>query len=621
MKSFIAVAIFLLVSVAASTYSYADSDRAERLSQLLGEAIQSGQVSEVKSIIGNGADVNLAPAGSISLLEIAVIYGNEEIIGYLIEAGADVNGSEGNAKSPLMLAPSPAVAELLIEAGAELGPRGSRQRTPLHELESEEVVQVLLDAGAVIDQRDSDGHTPLDLAARDNNVPKVATLLAGGAKINVIDLEERWSVSSSPSDTLALAAKNGSTEAIILLLEVAKYEPESLVEALGAAVGRGHVDIVELLLDSGADPNSKRFGSPVLISAAREGRVAVVSMLLKSGANVNYAPQGKDRALTWAARRGHAKVVQVLLDAGADLDDPNDPEAFAASYVHNDMADRLKALEVTGDENQKSARQSPQDARQQDSQAQAEFDLGIVYYRGLGVSKDFAKAALWFKRAAEKEHVLAQFNIGLMYANGQGVSADLKQAERWYQRAAEQGYGSALNNLGAMYISGEGVPQDRIRGIVYYAEAARAGNTRSPDNIENNLSYFTRRRIGVASANIRSGASKDHQVIATPTSGSSIFVLETVNDWHRVYYRPGYTVGWISEAVLERSVDATRLDSQESPQFPPAPASRAGHTTCSTRCVNGDCYRTYSDGRRVRFQAQRKFNPVTSQWEWDSGGC
>ncbi|MDD5394586.1 MAG: hypothetical protein PHE17_16345 [Thiothrix sp.] len=43
--------------------------------------------------------------------------------------------------------------------------------------------------------------------------------------------------------------------------------------------------------------------------------------------------------------------------------------------------------------------------------------------------------------------------------------------------------------------------------------------------------------------------------------------------------------------------------------------------TCKTRCTNGDCYRTYSDGRTVHFQAQMKLNPFTNQMEFDSGGC
>ncbi len=55
--------------------------------------------------------------------------------------------------------------------------------------------------------------------------------------------------------------------------------------------------------------------------------------------------------------------------------------------------------------------------------------------------------------------------------------------------------------------------------------------------------------------------------------------------------------------------------------FPPRPSSQPERTTCKTRCSNGNCYRTYDNGRKVQFQGKQKFNSFTSQWEWDSGGC
>jgi len=42
---------------------------------------------------------------------------------------------------------------------------------------------------------------------------------------------------------------------------------------------------------------------------------------------------------------------------------------------------------------------------------------------------------------------------------------------------------------------------------------------------------------------------------------------------------------------------------------PARPNTKPGVTTCTTRCVNGDCFRTYDNGRQVQFQAQRKLNP------------
>jgi hypothetical protein len=55
--------------------------------------------------------------------------------------------------------------------------------------------------------------------------------------------------------------------------------------------------------------------------------------------------------------------------------------------------------------------------------------------------------------------------------------------------------------------------------------------------------------------------------------------------------------------------------------YPTRPSAQPGRTTCSTRCLNADCYRTYDSGRQVRFQAKHTFNAFKNEWEWDSGTC
>ena len=45
----------------------------------------------------------------------------------------------------------------------------------------------------------------------------------------------------------------------------------------------------------------------------------------------------------------------------------------------------------------------------------------------------------------------AQNNLGLRYYNGEGVTKDYAEAARWWRKAAEQGYSKAkmqLNNMG-----------------------------------------------------------------------------------------------------------------------------------------------------------------------------
>src|SRR5438876_304360 len=59
---------------------------------------------------------------------------------------------------------------------------------------------------------------------------------------------------------------------------------------------------------------------------------------------------------------------------------------------------------------------------------QSEYQLGVRYYKGHDVGKDFAEAVNWFRKAAEQNHANAQFNLGFCYANGQGVTKDEAEA-------------------------------------------------------------------------------------------------------------------------------------------------------------------------------------------------
>src|SRR5210317_891265 len=62
----------------------------------------------------------------------------------------------------------------------------------------------------------------------------------------------------------------------------------------------------------------------------------------------------------------------------------------------------------------------------------------------------------------------AQFNVGLMYKDGDGVPQDHAKAAEWYRKAAEQGYAEAQYYLGISYYYGEGVHQDDTEAAKWY---------------------------------------------------------------------------------------------------------------------------------------------------------
>jgi TPR repeat protein len=82
----------------------------------------------------------------------------------------------------------------------------------------------------------------------------------------------------------------------------------------------------------------------------------------------------------------------------------------------------------------------------------AQNTLGNLYYLGLGVERDYAKAAHWYKQAAINGNDAAYVNMGVLHFRGVGVRQDLLRAYAWLRLADRAGRESAEHHL--MYLSG-----------------------------------------------------------------------------------------------------------------------------------------------------------------------
>lgn len=51
-------------------------------------------------------------------------------------------------------------------------------------------------------------------------------------------------------------------------------------------------------------------------------------------------------------------------------------------------------------------------ARAESGEAEAQFNLGLMYVAGVGVEQDDTAAGRWFRLAAGQGHTLAQHNLG-----------------------------------------------------------------------------------------------------------------------------------------------------------------------------------------------------------------
>ena len=108
--------------------------------------------------------------------------------------------------------------------------------------------------------------------------------------------------------------------------------------------------------------------------------------------------------------------------------------------------------------------------------AEAQYDLGVMYDYGIRVPEDDAKAVHWYRKAAERGDAEAQYELGLMYDYGEGVPEDDAMAVHWYRKAAEQGDADAQTKLGLMYAKGEGVPEDHVQAYAWLSVAAAQGH-------------------------------------------------------------------------------------------------------------------------------------------------
>lgn len=107
--------------------------------------------------------------------------------------------------------------------------------------------------------------------------------------------------------------------------------------------------------------------------------------------------------------------------------------------------------------------------------AEAQFHLAEMVYRGKIMPRDYKTAASWFKKAAEQGNAEAQNRLGAMYASGQGLGKDPQQAVLWYQKAAEQGVLEAQTNLAFLYANADGDLKDEASAYAWYSLAANHG--------------------------------------------------------------------------------------------------------------------------------------------------
>ncbi len=71
------------------------------------------------------------------------------------------------------------------------------------------------------------------------------------------------------------------------------------------------------------------------------------------------------------------------------------------------------------------------------------YTVAIIHGAGLGVTRDLARAAALYRRAAEANHTNAQYELGTALVLGDGVAQDIAEAVKWLIIAGRSGHKTA----------------------------------------------------------------------------------------------------------------------------------------------------------------------------------
>ena len=346
-----------LVGLPEVDVNHRDGDNYTALHYASGE----GDADVVQLLLDAGADIEMKNNDGRSPLHSVCESGALDVVKMLVEAGAGVRATDNQGDTCLTLASyfghTKTVRYLVGLPEVEVNHRDGDNKIALHCAAQEnhaDVAKLLIGAGSDIDVKSSDGSFPIHLACSSGALGVVKMLARVGAGVCATDNEG--------STCLTLATYFGQTQTVRYLVGLPEVEVNHRDTdnntALHCAVEQKHTGIAQLLIDAGADIETKdNQGRSPLHSACDTGSLDIVKMLVEAGAgvratdndgstcltlaaecghteivryfvglpevDVNHRDGDNDTALYLAGQENHTDIAQLLIDAGADMDTEN----------------------------------------------------------------------------------------------------------------------------------------------------------------------------------------------------------------------------------------------------------------------------------------------------------
>ncbi|MEM0995907.1 MAG: ankyrin repeat domain-containing protein [Bacteroidota bacterium] len=328
MRTTFSLLILLLLTI--SGWSQGATERLFRASL-------TNNMGEAMAALAKGAKLDAGDAMGRTPLMMAAKLGHTPLVIVYIDRGAQLNLADNDGMTALMFAAADA------------------QNDP---------AQVLIEKGAERETRNEAGKTALMLAAENGNHEIMGLLLEAGAKPvftleSELETREQGDISQNRNADLLNAILNHQTaQAIQALDQGADPDARSKrrIPAIILSASRKQVEIVQALIDRGADVNSRATDpskgiaqiTPLHVAAAN-GNSDILRLLLTNGAMVNAKEKTGLTPLMSAAELGNIVNVILLLDQGAEIDDQDLDGASALLFAAmNDNTDAARILIAKG---------------------------------------------------------------------------------------------------------------------------------------------------------------------------------------------------------------------------------------------------------------------------------